>query len=655
MMPSKRDSLSTLTSFYTIAEQKRKHSASKNKKKYLAAAQQQAEQSSICRRQKNGYFVNRSVDTTSYLCFTSKLTQSIFNKYTIGFIILAIYLQGFKYILYFFTDTAYKESLVKCQLSTLQSTTTTIIKTEPDLKSIYNSIINQVQSNVDTITTEALKQANFTIENQKSMAVAYTWALASGYNSMSQAAFDVAYDAAQNATTSLKEYTQDKIKEAKNTTQVRIDQLSTSLDDLKNDLNSNLFNGTELNDKAKISLSKFDFSIPTDVSSNLSSYKSRADWGFNRINNQTVFSISQIRLPISFNNNFNASKSIPQLPQHQEQSNTTSPSPSTNCPIENTLFDEFNTIKIEIRKVIQGCIITCGVFASIAIVFDGLYEYYAWKRVISQAKSLETLGGFQDAVQNMDRANNPLKNYIGEWTAHYFCSSTQPYTLSYEAGKKSKLTVWVVNYAYSDKILNLVTVCIIVALGYIFQTVAMSPLSTRETTQLIYHPIHLPSTNNNTTQLSLENWTSKVNNIIKDVESSANDQLERYYNRGNTLIKAAMVDSAASMRQRMNVQITAFKLPEINTPEIPIASFKNITIPRVNTTNINPKRSITSQQLDLSRIITQNLKPSTSSSQLTTTLQYFTLLQLQVGLGFLISWMITLIFTVTYAIIKKSH
>jgi phage gp36-like protein len=605
----------TVTSFYTLAEKKRNN---------VQVEREKGSNPGIPANIRKTWFVNRAADARPYLCLPAKLTQTPFNKFTIGFVLLAVLVQLFCAVVFYSLDVTQDSILSSCISSFSKDASISLL---PD--TVADIVLSSIERSVDTLNDQATEDLNSAISNFGSSAETYVDHLSEVYSQTVKAVAQSAYKSTNNASQSITNIIKKELESAIDLTDKEISNVTSALKKLEDEMESSsvLFQNVDLGSAEDLNLDRFkSINVESTLNSTLVSINSRSTKfnDFDKIVSNaktTLKNMSKNSTMTAPKTNFNATSiGLPKT------------SKLDICPVGSKIEAQFRQVKSSINTVKRNCLASMIVLAVIFILLSAGYEKYKWKRTMEQATALETPGGFWDPVENVHAAEEPLSTKLGFSTS-----------LLLGGNEKSRTFIrWFIDYFSAPPSLNLMLIGSWFLIAFVCQATIIHPISSAD---LDENTLTSTSTSSDS-HSSITTWIGHVNTALERSESKINSDLSNQYKQSldNTYETLNVYQNSLASKFReffgdygdsLSIPITLSNTIVFPT-EVTVPSIK---LPRVDPSDIPSIKSV-SGSLDI----------TDSVSRISSTLNYLSETTMQLGIAFLSVWTFLFLASLVYAL-----
>lgn len=609
----------TVTSFYTLAEKKRN---------IAQVRQEKGSKPELPINIRKTWFVNRAADARPYICLPSRLTQTPFNKFTIGFILLAVFVQLFSAVVFYSLDVTQNSILSSCISSFSKDASASIL---PD--TVAGTVLSSVEKSVDRINDQATEGLNSALSNFASSAEMYVDQLSDVYTQAVKAIAQSAYKSTNNASQSITDAIMKQLGSAIDLTDKDISNVTSALKNLEDEMSSSsvLFKNVDLGSAENLNLDRFkSISIQSALNSTLVSINSRStkidDFDKIRSNAKTILkNMSKNNTVSTIKTNFNAT--LIGLPKTSK---------ADICPVGSEVQSQFKQVKSAINTVKRNCLASMVVLAIVFILLSAGYEKYKWKRTMEMATALETPGGFWDPVENVHAAEEPLSTKLGFSMA-----------LSLGGSEKSRTLIrWFIDYFSSPPAFNLLLIGSWFMIAFVCQATILHPIASADLDESTFTSTTTSSISQNST---ISTWVSHVNSALENSESKINSALYTQY-------KQSLDDTYETLNVYQNSIASKFRgffgdygdsLSIPNTLSSTIVYPTEVTAPSIKLPRVD-KSDIPSVMS-----VSGSFDVTDSVNSLSTTLNYLAETTMQVAVVFLSVWTFIFLASLIYAVCMK--
>lgn len=608
----------TVTSFYTLAEKKQNNAY---------AGRGKGETSGVPINIRKTWFVNRAADTRPYVCLPARLTQTPFNKFTIGFILLAVFVQLFSAVVFYSFDATQNSILSSCFSSFSKDASASLL---PD--TVAGVVLSSVEKSVDIINDQATEDVNSALSNFASSAETYVDQLSDVYTQAVKAIAQSAFKSTNNASQSITDDVKKQLDSAIDLTGDDIANVTSALKSLKDEMSSSaLFKNVDLGSAENLNLDRFkSINIQSDLNATLVSINSRsAKFGdFDKIVSNAkalLNSMPSNSTVTTLKTNFNITSIDPLKVSNADI-----------CPVGAKIQAQFKKVKTAINTVKRNCLASMIVLAVVFILLSAGYEKYKWKRTMEQATALETPGGFWDPVENVHAAEEPLSTKLGFSMA----------VLLGRTEKSRTLIRWFIDYFSSPPAFNLFLTGSWFMIAFVCQATIIHPISAANLNDDTFTSTTTSSIADNST---ISVWVNQVNSALEESESKINSDLSNLYKQSlNDTYETLNVyqnSLASKFREFFGDYGDSLSIPNtlsstvVYPTEVTVPSIK---LPRVDESDIPSVKSV-SGSLDI----------TDSVNSLSSTLNYIAETTMQLAIAFLSAWTFLLFASLTYAVCMK--
>ena len=484
----------TISSFYTMAERR------KPEQTLPTAAENGDLVSNVCA----GWFVNRPIDITPYICLPSKLSLVLINKVTITFICLVVTVELYTSLLISSLDNSMNNLLDTCNAndgSNINAMLPTIVG---------QSILDMAAGSVNAINEQAMVNLNITLVNTQQSYVDSINLLSDSYEQLASSMVLSAYSSASNTTASIHDWLNTTLGNAVAATDKVITNVTSALQVLESAMASSavLFSQVELGPAANLSLDLIaNISVPTGLNSGLTLLYSQTSTGFG-FSSLSANATSQID---SLYNKY-ASQTILTNTLNASSLGSSNFSAIEMCSLGPDISQFYSNLEVSILQIKRNCIVVGIAFAVLALIPGVVYEYFDWKMLLMQAKTLETPGGFVDPVDIINLAALPVTSWVGMQLAKYFSGNEQ----------SRSSARWTNSYALSPSALSMLGLSMVLFLLYIFESSILQNISEYAASDSSFFSSPSSVGGDSSTIVS---WTDSVNNALLSAQAKTNDQL----------------------------------------------------------------------------------------------------------------------------------
>lgn len=370
--------------------------------------------------------MNQSYEGRPYLGTFSKLAHICLNKFTLIAILVIVYL-------------TVVTKVVQSLLGGLGDSA------NRDYQSYFADQRAQASKDINAL---AAGNFNATVSNLYNYSASYANILADIFEAMSEMTAHAQYDAAQNGTTSVNEWTQDALNETANDLSDELKSYYGTLNNILEIINSSQFASDGISKVQPVSLNGLtNFSAPTAVNSRLEELNSTSDFGFSSLAANAESILSQWKQKHHANADLWESIST-------DNGNKTS-----------TVTQYCEQMKISLEKYYNGCAATLAVLAVVIIVPYAFWERYRWQQVWHSVRELETQIGIEDRSTRVHRLFYPTVEWISDRISSRYVQ------------EKDRIVIkWIVAHALSPLNLSVAGIGSLVLVTYILQLISFSPL-----------------------------------------------------------------------------------------------------------------------------------------------------------------------------------
>ncbi|KAA8914094.1 hypothetical protein TRICI_002991 [Trichomonascus ciferrii] len=571
------------------------------------------------------WFVNRAVDARPYICLPARLTQTPFNKFTIGFIFLAVFIQLFCAVVFYSLDVTQDGILSSCISSFSKDASASLL---PD--TVAGIVLSSIEQSVNTINNQVTEDLNSAISNFGSSAEAYVDQLSDLYTQAIKGIAQSAYKSANNASQSIADTVKEALDSAIEATDKDISNVTSALKKLEDEMESSsvLFKNVDLGTAEDLNLDRFkSINIESSINSTLASLNSKSAKfdDFDKI----VTNTKTLLKNMSKNSTISAPKT---------NFNTTSIGlPKTSkldiCPVGSKVQTQFSQIKSAINTVKRNCFASMIVLAIVFILLSAGYEKYKWKRTMEQATTLETPGGFWDPVENVHAVEEPLSTKLG-FSTSLLLGGTE---------KSRTLIRWFIDYFSARPAFNLLLIGSWFLIAFVCQATIIHQILSADLNE---STLTSKSTSSDSVNSSISTWVSHVNTALESSESKINSDLSDQYQKSlddtYETLNVYQNSIASKFRDFFGDYGDSISIPNTLSNKIVFptqVAAPSVKLPRAEVSDIPSVKSV-SGSLDI----------TASVDRLSSTLNYLSETTMHLGIAFLSVWTFLFLASLVYAI-----
>ncbi|ANB15390.1 hypothetical protein AWJ20_3017 [Sugiyamaella lignohabitans] len=489
-MTFKSDSSSaTITSFYTLNDRTKR---SKVSKPSISLG--------LTGLFKSRWTASKSIEeNTPYLCLREKLSQVLFNGFTLMLIFMAIDIHIFgvmtsNYLTGILSYSQLAANVIQYSSAGIQSSAL-----------LAGMSLQSLEAQMNAAASQSASDLNSTFSNMLISLTNSITATAYSYNQVAESSSKSAFIGSANTTTSLHDWLNVTLGSAINYTELELTNITNALSQLESSLNNNpqLFSHVELGSFQNFTLSKISsIEMPLGLNENLSNLASRSDFGFMDIALNTterlknMFSSFQVSDPIEL---------ISQLNYSLSANATADVIPVIDISSEDSPLRLMSTQILQLRKTY---IITFSCLALLASFLCGIVELFSWRILLQQARLLNAPGNFQDPLENIDIASHPIITWIA-------LKMSKRVT----AVKTKVLMRWVVSYSLSPVAIGALQSFSCLMVMYFCKKNMISALSVPSST-MSWNNVSIAG------NAATNSVVSSINNFIFDLQGRTNSNLK---------------------------------------------------------------------------------------------------------------------------------
>lgn len=532
----------TVTSFYTIAQERNANKMFTFSKSRTTGGRNNVRRSSTSTL-KTSWVVNRAVNETPYLCSMARLTQSMWNVVTLGFLALAIYLHIFSYFVSSSIDQSEALALVTCQ---------SVIASSDNL-AFSASTLDTVQAVIRAVNQQLMGQLNGTISNVLGEASSYVAILSDSYSTLALSMTSSALQSAQNSTNTIHDWVNHTISAAVSQTSKEIQNVTLAVERLESALESSsvLFSNIDMGSIKDLNLNNISsISVPLDVNSKLKSANG-SDFDFESLAKNAAANLETISQ--------NLTESLTTFQSVISNSTTLnillSPPPGTSsCLSTDFIKNSYAALKTNVSQQDSGALAAFLVLTVVMIFPSIVYQYYNWRYLQDLGKILETPGNCQDAVEIIELAKSPLLGRIQTVLKTYFISSE----------KKKVLANWFIVYTFSDSHVRVLLISGLSFLAFLFQCSMMKSVVNSSASNLTL-------SFNSASSVNATTWIRDVNTAIQQMASDMMSNSTSILSATLNQVDGVLADYQAGLASHLQSSLQPLDLTLVNQGLLPTA------------------------------------------------------------------------------------